>query len=44
MVELARKTLEASALTDIPRGVTVNVGVVRGGVRPNVTGTAPRSC
>src|SRR5262245_16008034 len=36
IVELARKTLEASALTDLARGVTVNVGVVRGGVRPNV--------
>jgi glutamate carboxypeptidase len=36
ILELARKTLEASALTDLARGVTVNVGVVRGGVRPNV--------
>jgi glutamate carboxypeptidase len=36
ILELARKMLEASALTDLARGVTVNVGVVRGGVRPNV--------
>jgi glutamate carboxypeptidase len=36
ILELARQTLEASALTDLARGVTVNVGVVRGGVRPNV--------
>src|SRR5262249_22743160 len=36
IVELARRTLEASALTDLARGVTVNVGVVRGGVRSNV--------
>jgi glutamate carboxypeptidase len=36
VVEIARKTLEASALTDLARGVTVNVGVIRGGIRPNV--------
>ncbi len=36
IVELARVVLEASALTDSARGVTVNVGVVRGGIRPNV--------
>jgi len=36
ILELARRTLEASALTDVVRGITVNVGVVRGGVRPNV--------
>ena len=36
ILELARQTLAASALTDLARGVTVNVGVVRGGVRPNV--------
>jgi glutamate carboxypeptidase len=36
IVELARKVLQASALTDLSRGVTVNVGVVRGGVGSNV--------
>lgn len=36
ILELARKTLQASALTDLPRGVTVNVGLVRGGVGSNV--------
>jgi glutamate carboxypeptidase len=33
---LARTALEASALTDMERGITVNVGVIRGGIRPNV--------
>jgi glutamate carboxypeptidase len=36
ILELATKMQEASALTDLERGVTVNVGVVRGGIRPNV--------
>ncbi|HEY7513137.1 MAG TPA: M20/M25/M40 family metallo-hydrolase, partial [Vicinamibacteria bacterium] len=36
ILEISRRVLEAAALTDLPRGVTVNVGVVRGGVRPNV--------
>ena len=36
ILEIARKVIEASALTDLERGVTVNVGVVRGGIRPNV--------
>jgi glutamate carboxypeptidase len=36
IAELARKVLEAGALTDLARGVTVNVGVIRGGLRPNV--------
>jgi glutamate carboxypeptidase len=36
IVELARLVLAASALTDLAHGVTVNVGLVRGGVRPNV--------
>ena len=36
ILELAMKMQEASALTDVARGVTVNVGVVRGGIRPNV--------
>ena len=33
---LARTALEASDLTDLERGITVNVGVIRGGIRPNV--------
>jgi glutamate carboxypeptidase len=36
IVELARRCLEADALTDLERGVTVNVGVIRGGIRSNV--------
>jgi len=36
IVELARRCLEASGLTDLERGVTVNVGVIRGGIRSNV--------
>jgi glutamate carboxypeptidase len=36
ILEIARKTLEVSALTDLDRGVTVNVGVIRGGIRSNV--------
>jgi glutamate carboxypeptidase len=36
VLELARRTLEAASWTDLGRGVTVNVGVVRGGIRPNV--------
>jgi glutamate carboxypeptidase len=36
IVELARRCLEAAALTDLDRGVTVNVGVIRGGIRSNV--------
>src|SRR5262249_37327089 len=36
IVELARQTLEAAALTDLAKGVTVNPGVVKGGVRSNV--------
>ena len=36
IVELSRAVLVAHALTDPARGVTVNVGVVRGGIRPNV--------
>ncbi|WP_243123292.1 M20 family metallopeptidase [Thermaerobacter sp. FW80] len=34
--ELARQVLRLHALTDPGRGTTVNVGVVRGGLRPNV--------
>jgi glutamate carboxypeptidase len=36
VLEIARQTIAASGLTDLARGVTVNVGVVRGGIRPNV--------
>ncbi len=36
ILELARRLLDAAALTDLPRGVTVNVGTIRGGTRPNV--------
>jgi glutamate carboxypeptidase len=34
--DLAQKITELCALTDLERGTTVNVGVVRGGERPNV--------
>ena len=34
--ELAQVVLQLHALTDFERGTTVNVGVVRGGTRPNV--------
>jgi glutamate carboxypeptidase len=36
ILAMAQATLDAAALTDIPRGITLNVGVVRGGIRPNV--------
>lgn len=36
ILALARRAIEASALTDLQTGVTVNVGVIRGGIRPNV--------
>ena len=36
ILELARQCLHVAALTDAARGVSANVGVVRGGVRPNV--------
>ena len=36
ILELAHRCLEAAALTDLERGVTVNVGVFRGGIRSNV--------
>ncbi|MBI5262903.1 MAG: M20 family metallopeptidase [Bradyrhizobium sp.] len=35
--ELANVILTLEAMNDLERGVTVNVGVVRGGTRPNVT-------
>jgi len=34
--ELARQILTIEALQDLPRGITVNVGVISGGSRPNV--------
>jgi glutamate carboxypeptidase len=34
--ELAHKICALQNLTDLPRGTTVNVGVIRGGERPNV--------
>lgn len=36
ILELSRRVLDAAALTDLSRGITVNVGTVRGGTRPNV--------
>jgi glutamate carboxypeptidase len=36
ILALARACLEVSTLTDPARGVSANVGVIRGGVRPNV--------
>lgn len=40
VVELARQILDLEAMTDYGRGVTVNVGVVHGGTRPNVVPAA----
>ena len=36
IIELARQTLEISKLTDLKRGITLNVGTVQGGTRANV--------
>ena len=36
ILEIARQVERLSGLTDLERGSSVNVGVVRGGVRPNV--------
>jgi glutamate carboxypeptidase len=36
ILELARQCLHVSTLTDTVRGVSANVGVIRGGLRPNV--------
>jgi glutamate carboxypeptidase len=36
ILELLIQAQAASAFTDLARGITVNVGVVRGGIRPNV--------
>jgi glutamate carboxypeptidase len=36
ILEMAHQALKLSALTDTGRGVSVNVGVIHGGIRPNV--------
>ncbi|HXZ40237.1 MAG TPA: M20 family metallopeptidase [Terriglobales bacterium] len=36
IIELARQTLEITKLTDLKRGITLNVGTVQGGTRANV--------
>jgi glutamate carboxypeptidase len=36
ILEIAHQCVRASALTDLERGLTVNVGVIHGGIRPNV--------
>jgi glutamate carboxypeptidase len=36
ILEISKRLLEAAAQTDLSRGVTVNVGTVRGGTRANV--------
>jgi glutamate carboxypeptidase len=36
ILEIARQSLAVTALNDADRGVSLNVGVVRGGTRPNV--------
>jgi glutamate carboxypeptidase len=36
IIELARQILEISKLTDVKRGITLNVGTVQGGTRSNV--------
>jgi glutamate carboxypeptidase len=36
VLEVARKVLQVSEFSDPRSGITVNVGVVRGGIRPNV--------
>jgi glutamate carboxypeptidase len=36
ILELARQCLAVARLTDVARGISANVGVIRGGLRPNV--------
>jgi glutamate carboxypeptidase len=36
ILELSRRLLDVAALTDLERGISVNVGTIRGGTRPNV--------
>lgn len=43
IVELSHVIQKLSALTDYDRGVTVNVGVVEGGTRPNVVAAEARA-
>ncbi len=43
IVELSHVIQKLSALTDFDRGVTVNVGVVEGGTRPNVVAAEARA-
>jgi glutamate carboxypeptidase len=41
--ELARQIIAIEALQDLPRGVSVNVGVIEGGTRSNVVADAARA-
>ena len=41
--EIARQILAIEALADLPRGVSVNVGIVSGGSRPNVVAEEARA-
>jgi glutamate carboxypeptidase len=41
--ELARQIIAIEALQDLPRGVSVNVGVIHGGTRPNVVAPEARA-
>lgn len=43
ILELARTVERLHALTDFDRGTTVNVGIVRGGTRPNVIAAEARA-
>ena len=36
ILELSRRLLDVAAMTDLERGITVNVGTIQGGTRPNV--------
>jgi glutamate carboxypeptidase len=36
IIELARRVSDAAAMTNLERGITVNVGTIHGGTRPNV--------
>lgn len=41
--ELARQILAVETLQDLPRGISVNVGVIEGGSRPNVVAAEARA-
>ncbi|MDP1570115.1 MAG: M20 family metallopeptidase [Vicinamibacterales bacterium] len=43
IAELARQILAIEALADLPNGVSVNVGVIAGGSRPNVVAEEARA-